>query len=107
MKKTIIAVLASSALVFAACGSDSDGGSDGGGGAQSEVAALMTGALDDAGIDYDADCINDAAGQLSDEDAEAIVAAGMEGDPDVSDEADAIGDSLADCIELDTEPTTT
>jgi hypothetical protein len=106
MKKTIIAVLASSALVFAACGSDSDGGSDGGG-AQSEVAALMTGALDDAGIDYDADCINDAAGQLSDEDAEAIVAAGMEGDPDVSDEADAIGDSLADCIELDTEPTTT
>ena len=106
MKKTIIAALASSALVFAACGSDSDGGGDGGG-AQSEVAALMTEALDEAGISYDADCINDTAGQLSDDDAEAIVAAGMEGDPDVSDEADAIGDSMTECIDLGVEPTTT
>ena len=105
MKKTIIAVLASSALVLAACGSDS--GSSDGDGPQGEVATMMTETLDEAGITYDEDCIKDKASELSDEDAEAIVAAGLEGDPDVSDEADAIGESLSECVELDAEPTTT
>jgi hypothetical protein len=104
MKKTIIATLAASALVVAACGSDSGGGS--GGESQSELAGLMTEMLDEAGITYDADCIEDKTSQLSDEDAEAIVAAGVDGDPDVSDEADAIGDSLVECLD-DVEPTTT
>ena len=105
MKKTIIAVLASSALVLVACGSDS--GSGDGDGPQGEVATMMTETLDEAGITYDEDCIKDKASELSDEDAEAIVAAGVEGDPDVSDEADAIGESLSECVDLDAEPTTT
>jgi hypothetical protein len=109
MKKTIIAVLASSALVLAACGSDSDSGSnsDSDGGFQSQLVTMLTEQLDKAGIDYDAECIEDKAGQISDEDAEAIVAAGVDGDPEVSEEADEIGDSLLDCVELETEPTTT
>ncbi len=97
MHKTLIAALAASALVLAACGSDSDGG---GGEAQSELATLLTETFDEAGIAYDADCISDKTSQLSDEDAEAIVAAGVDGDPDVSDEADAIGESITDCLEL-------
>lgn len=99
MKKTIITVLAASSLVFAACGSDADGGGDGGD-SQSELATMLTDALDEAGIAYDSDCISDKAAQLTDEDAEAIVAAGVDGDPDVSDEADAIGETLTECIEL-------
>jgi predicted small secreted protein len=109
MKKTIITVLAASSLVLAACGSDSGGGGDGGDGgeSQSELATMLTETLDEAGIPYDADCINDKTSQLSDEDAEAIVAAGVDGDPDVSDEADAIGETLTECIEVDAAPTTT
>jgi len=98
MHKTLIAALAASALLLAACGSDSDGG--GGGAAQSELATLLTETFDEAGVAYDADCISEKTSQLSDEDAEAIVAAGVDGNPDVSDEADAIGDSIGDCFEL-------
>ena len=97
MHKTLIAALAASALVLAACGSDSDGAGDG---PQSEVVTMLTESLDDAGVGYDADCLEDKISQLTDEDAEAIVAAGVDGDPDVSDEADAIGSSIGDCFEM-------
>jgi len=98
MHKTLIAALAASALVLAACGSDSDGG---GGAAQSELAALLTESLDEEGIPYDADCISDTISQFSDEDAEAIIAAGIDSSPDLSDEGDAIGASVAECFELE------
>ena len=46
----------------------------------------------------DEDSVRDLAGQLSDADAEALVDAGLEGDPEVSAEADEIGDQLESCV---------
>ena len=77
---------------------DDSGDDNGGGSAQDQLAAMIIESLDATGYDFDEDCISDKTHQLSDEDAEAIVAAGPTGDPDVSDEADAIGGTLADCV---------
>ena len=78
-KKPVIAVMALS-LVAAACGGDDDGG--GGGSPQDQVADMMLEVLDEElsaegmeGVSIDEDCVREAMGELSDEDAEAIVAA--------------------------------
>jgi hypothetical protein len=97
MKKSLIATLAASALVFAACGSDSGGAS----GAQGEAADLAIEAASEEGIELDEDCANEVAAGLSDEDAEAIVAAGPDGDADVSAEGTAIGLELMSCADND------
>lgn len=73
-----------------------------------QLVALVTGSL--AGMTVDEQCVRDAVGKLSDDDLRAIVAAGMDGDPTVSAEADAIGASLIECVtdfgnELDTSGT--
>ena len=99
MTKTLLGALAVGTLVFAACGSDSGGG-DGGGGSQKDVADLLIKTLDEQEISYDENCIRDKASQLSDDDAKLIADAGPEGDPEVSDEANAIGDQLIDCFDL-------
>lgn len=75
------------------------GGSDGGSGeAQAEVAQQTIGAAEDAGFALDEGCVNDITSQLSDDDADAIVAAGPIGDPDVSDEGSALARQLATCL---------
>ena len=73
-----------------------------------QLITLVSGSL--AGMTVDEQCVRDAVGKLSDDDLRAIVAAGMDGDPDVSAEADAIGASLIECVtdfgdELDTSGT--
>lgn len=70
-----------------------------------ELITLVSGSL--AGMTVDEQCVRDAVGKLSDDDLRAIVDAGMDGDPDVSAEADAIGASIVECVtdfgdELDT-----
>jgi hypothetical protein len=70
-----------------------------------QLVTLVSGSL--AGMTVDEQCVRDAVGKLSDDDLRAIVAAGMDGDPTVSAEADAIGASLIECVtdfgdELDT-----
>jgi hypothetical protein len=50
------------------------------------------------GAEADEDCVRDVVAQLSDEDVDAIVAAGPDGDPDVSAEAGDIGMKLAECV---------
>lgn len=96
MKTTLtrtIAALAVAGLAVTACGSDSDGGdseSD-----QDKVAEIVIGAAQDAGVEPDADCIRDAAQAISDDDAAALVAAGLDGDPDVS---AATGEALAEML---------
>jgi len=97
MKKSIVACVAAGVLVFAACGSDSDGAS----GAQGEVADEMIAAAAEEGVELDEECVNDVASQLSDEDAEAIVAAGPDGEADISDEGTAIGGQLMSCADQD------
>lgn len=97
MRKTLMGGLAVAALTlsFTACSSDNAGG------AQAEVADMMIEAFESEdleGIELDEDCVREVADELSDDDAQKIVDAGIDGDPDVSDEADEIGDKLADCV---------
>ena len=77
MTKTLLGALAVGAILVAAC---SDSGDDGGGGAQREVADMLADVLDEQGVAFDEDCIRDVTSQLSDEDAERLVDAGIDGD---------------------------
>jgi hypothetical protein len=123
MHKKLITTFAAGVLVLAACGSDSgddasstdaggsanvtdasDGASstdagDGGSasGPQAEVADAAIASAKEDGIDLDPDCVNELASQLSDEDAQAIVDAGPDGDAELSDEGTAIGTQLLGC----------
>jgi len=99
-----IAVVAPLGLV--ACG----GGDDNGGGGtsvQDQVAELFIGAVAEAlegeelSFELDEDCVKALTDQLSDADAQAIVDAGLEGEPETSAEADAIGEQLESCISVD------
>lgn len=90
--------LAAATMLFAACGSDDDGGA---GGDQGAAADLLVDAVGEEGVELDRDCVNDIAGELSDDDAAAIVAAGPDGDPDISPEAEALGGRiLNECLDL-------
>ena len=95
MRNTLIAGLSVAALTFAACSSDNASG-----GSQDEVADLMIQSAEETGFEIDEACVRDITDQLSDDDAEKIVEAGIDGDPDVSDEADALALELIDCVVL-------
>lgn len=51
------------------------------------------------GATVDRDCAEKAISELSDSDASAILAAGVNGDPDVSDEATVVAGNLIACID--------
>lgn len=98
MRIRIIGTVAVATLALAACG-----GGDGGGSAQDEVVDLMYEALEQEGISADVldrDCMTDLVSELSDDDAEKLIEAGVDGDPDVSAEAEAIGDSMIECLDM-------
>ncbi len=97
MTKTLLGALAVGAILVAAC---SDSGDDGGGGAQREVADMLADVLDEQGVAFDEDCIRDVTSQLSDEDAERLVDAGIDGDAEISEEAVALSEQLQDCVDL-------
>lgn len=92
MRTRLIGTLVTSAVILAACG---------GGGDQGEVADMFIELAEEEGIELDRDCVVDAAKGLSDEDAEKIVEAGLEGDADVSDEAGDVGRDVFRCVDLD------
>jgi hypothetical protein len=94
VKRLFAPVIVVAGLTLAACGG-SDGGTSG---AQSEAAQQTIDAAKDAGFDLNEGCVNDIAGQLSDDDAQAIVDAGPDGDPDVSTEGSALANQLASCL---------
>lgn len=88
--------LAVAVLALAACG--------GGGpsGAQGEVVDTFDELASEQGIDFDRGCVEDLAADLSDDDAEAIVAAGTDGDAEISDEGEAIGERVFDqCVDVE------
>ncbi|MDW3214323.1 MAG: hypothetical protein R8G01_10020 [Ilumatobacteraceae bacterium] len=91
MRKKLFSTLAATAVVVSACG--------GGGGKQGEVADMFIDLASDEGLELDRGCVEDAADRLSDDDAAAIVEAGTEGTPDVSPEADEIGESIFNCVD--------
>ncbi len=99
LRHRLVAGLAVSALALAACGDD-----DGGGSPQDEVADLLLGDLegeDLEGVEVDEDCIRDVTGQLSDEDAQAIIDAGPDGEADISDAGEEVGFGVLECIDFD------
>jgi len=97
MRTTITACIAATALALGACG-----GSDAAGGDQGEVADLVMEAADEQGFELDESCVNDTVAELSDEDAKALVDAGLEAEADVSDAGRAIGQQVfTDCVDAD------
>lgn len=92
MKTRLFATLSVAALALAACG--------GGDSSQDEVADMMIDEMEAEGMDVDEDCVRDAAGELSDDDAQAILDAGPDGDPDVSDDAQAAATQLLGCVDI-------
>lgn len=96
MNKTITATIAAATLVLAACGSSSSGGGDD----QSQVADELMKLAEDQGFELDRDCVEDNAGDLSDDDAQKIVDAGVDGDVELSEEGDAVGDRIfTECVD--------
>ena len=92
MRKKLFSTLAAMAVVASACGGS-------GGGDQGEVADMFIELASEGGLELDRGCVEDAAARLSDEDAKALVEAGTDGDPDLSPEADEIGDSIFNCVD--------
>ena len=97
MRTRRIAALAVGGLLLAACGSDSGGPS----GAQGEAADAAIAAADEEGFALDEGCVNDLAGQLSDDDAQAIVDAGPDGDAALSPEGEDLSLQLLTCVDGD------
>lgn len=95
MRTRRMAALAIGGLLLAACGGD-DGGA---GGAQGQAADAAMVAAAQEGFTLDEGCVNDIAAQLSDEDAQAIVDAGPDGDADISAEGEALSLELLSCVD--------
>jgi hypothetical protein len=95
MKSRLVATISIAALALAACGG-------GDGGAQDEVADMVIEEMEAEGADVDEDCVKDATGDLSDDDAQKILDAGPDGNADdLSEEAQAAAGKLLGCIGLD------
>ena len=108
MKKSMTAAILVAGLAFAAC-SDDDGGSGSGSGSGSdgnsdiakEVAKQTVDAAKADGVNLDEGCVADIADSLSDEDAAAIIAAGPDGDPEISPEGEEMSLGILACVDND------
>ena len=94
-KKLATAAAIAAISLLAACGGD-DGGDTADG--RDVITGQLMEVIGTDGAEADEDCVRDVVAQLSDEDVDAIVAAGPDGDPDVSAEAEDIGMKLAECV---------
>ena len=100
MKSRLSATISIVALALAACGGDDDGGS--GSGPQGEVADMVIEDMEAEGFVVDEECVRDATGELSDDDAQALVDAGPEGDAgDLGADAEEAAAAVAGCIDSD------
>jgi hypothetical protein len=95
MRTRILSSIATATLVLAACGG---GGSDG---AQGEAADMLIDAAAEEDFDLDEDCVRDLSEKLSDDDAQAIVDAGPDGNAELSPEGEALGTELFSCVDTD------
>ncbi len=92
MRNRLTLLAAAATLAFTACGGS---GSD-----QDEVADLLIEQAAGEDIELDEDCVRDTAAKLSDDDAAALVEAGVDGDPEISEAGDAIGEEIVNCLEI-------
>jgi hypothetical protein len=86
-------VLAGCVAVLASCGSDDDSSSG-----RSKLVDQAISFAEDNGLTADKDCLTSLFDKLPDSDVDKLVDAGLDGDPDLSDEGDAVGDGLAACL---------
>lgn len=96
MRTRIISSLAAATLLLSACG-----GSGGTSGAQSEAVDALIESAEDEGIEVDRGCVDDLAKDLSDADADKLVAAGVDGDAELSPEGEALTLKLFGCVDID------
>lgn len=95
MRTKVLSSLAAAVLVLSACG----GG--GASGDQGKAADLLVSSAKAEGIDVDKGCVDKVAEKLSDEDAKLIVAAGADGDADLSPAGEALQSELFSCVDID------
>lgn len=97
MNKTFISVLAVAALALAGCSDDDDGG--GLSEAQQTAADQAVAQGAEADMEIDQACVEDLASQLTEQDAQAIVDAGIDGDAELSAEGETLTADLFNCID--------
>ncbi|MEM8619231.1 MAG: hypothetical protein AAGF73_05880 [Actinomycetota bacterium] len=101
MKTKFLAIAAASALVLAACGDDDDSGSSADlSGNQQTAADAAIDAAAQGNVELDRSCVEEIAGQLSDDDAAAIAASGG-GDAELSEEGATLSIELLNCANAD------
>ncbi len=100
MKKKFLAIAAAGGLILAACGDDDGGSSSDLSGDQQTAADAAIDAAAEGNIELDRDCVEEIAGQLSDDDAAAIVAADG-GDAVLSEEGENLTFELLNCADND------
>lgn len=91
-------------LALAGCGGgDSDGGGDTASlsADQTTVVSLVVESAAGEGLTMDEPCVSEIVSRMSDADAKAIADAGLEGEPELSAEADALGAELLNCVDRD------
>lgn len=69
------------------------------GGVRGEAARLAIEAAAVEGLELDAACVDELAAQLTDDDARALVDAGIDGDPALSAEGEALTAQLLTCVD--------
>lgn len=99
-KMTVMIGVAFASFGLVACGG-SDSSSSGLTDDQQAAASLTIQQAKDGGVELDESCVNGVAAQLSDDDAQKIVAAGTDGEADVSEEGDALSLELLNCAGQD------
>lgn len=93
---TRLAAVGVVAVLLAACGGD-----DGGGSVQDEVADEFLSEMSDADVEFDEDCVRDAIGEMSDDDAQAVLDS-VEDDsaPDIGPEAVGVATDVMSCADM-------
>ena len=92
MRHRLTLLAAATCLVLTACGGS---GSD-----QDEVADLFIELAGDQDLELDEGCVRDTTEKFSDADAAALVEAGTDGNPELSEAGDAVAEEIFGCVDV-------